>query len=52
MDATYSSETSLAFQRTTLRYIPEDKTRNHRCDNLKILNSSYVEMAYIYHYVC
>jgi hypothetical protein len=25
MEATYSSESSVAFQRTTQRYIPEDK---------------------------
>jgi hypothetical protein len=36
MEATCSSETSLDFQRTTWRYIPEERTlRNHRCENLK-----------------
>jgi hypothetical protein len=31
-----SSETSDGFQRTTRRYIPEDRTlHNHRCENLK-----------------
>jgi hypothetical protein len=36
MEATCSSETSVDFQRTTRRYIPEDGTRlNHRCENLK-----------------
>jgi hypothetical protein len=30
------SETSVYFQRTTLRYIPEDSTlHNHRCENIK-----------------
>jgi hypothetical protein len=29
-------ETSVDFQRTTRRYIPEDRTlHNHRCENLK-----------------
>jgi hypothetical protein len=37
MEATYSSETSVDFQRNTRRYIPEDRTfRNHRCENLKL----------------
>jgi hypothetical protein len=40
MEVICSSETSLDFQRTTLRYIPEDGTlHNHRCENL----TSYVE---------
>jgi hypothetical protein len=31
-----SSETSIVFQRTIRRYIPEDRTlHNHRCENLK-----------------
>jgi hypothetical protein len=31
-----SSETSVDFQRTTRRYIPEDSTlHNYRCENLK-----------------
>jgi hypothetical protein len=39
MEATCSSETSVDFQRTTRRYIPEDKTlHNHRCENLKLYN--------------
>jgi hypothetical protein len=34
MEATYSSETSFDFQRTTQRYIPEDKSfHNHSCEN-------------------
>jgi hypothetical protein len=41
MGATCSSKTSVAFQRTTWRYIPEDRTlRNHCCENLK----SYVNI--------
>jgi hypothetical protein len=36
MEATCSSETSVDSQRTTWRYIPEDRTlHNHRCENLK-----------------
>jgi hypothetical protein len=36
MEAIRSSETSVDFQRTTLRYIPEDGTHHsHRCENLK-----------------
>jgi hypothetical protein len=36
MEAIFSSETSGDFQRTTRRYIPEDRAlHNHRCENLK-----------------
>jgi hypothetical protein len=36
LEATYSSETSVDFQRTTQRIYPEDSTlHNHRCENLK-----------------
>jgi hypothetical protein len=36
MEAAYSSETSVEFQRTTRHYIPQDWTlRNDRSDNLK-----------------
>jgi hypothetical protein len=36
MEAICFSETSVAFQQTTLRHIPEDDTlHNHRCENLK-----------------
>jgi hypothetical protein len=36
MEATCFSETSDDVQRTTRRYIPEDRTlHNHRCDNFK-----------------
>jgi hypothetical protein len=36
MEAIYSCETSVAFQRTTQRYIPGDRTpHNYRCENLK-----------------
>jgi hypothetical protein len=44
MEVIFSSETSTDFQRTTLRYIPEDSTlHNHRCENLKscISNESW-----------
>jgi hypothetical protein len=35
MEATCSSETSVDFQRTTHRYIPEHRTlHNHHCENL------------------
>jgi hypothetical protein len=37
-------ETSVDFQRTTRRYIPEDSTlHNHRCENLK----SYILLCYV-----
>jgi hypothetical protein len=40
MEAACSSETPVDFQRTTWRYIPEDRTlHNHRCENLKSLIS-------------
>jgi hypothetical protein len=36
MEVTCSTETSVDFQRTTWRYIPEDRTlHNHRCENVK-----------------
>jgi hypothetical protein len=36
MEAICSFKTSVGFQRTTRRYIPEDGTvHNHRCENLK-----------------
>jgi hypothetical protein len=36
MEAIWSSETSVDFQRTARCYIPEDGTlQNHRCENLK-----------------
>jgi hypothetical protein len=36
MEATCSSEMSVDFQRTTWRYVAEDRTlHNHRCHNLK-----------------
>jgi hypothetical protein len=36
MEAVFSSEASVDFQRTTQRYSPEDSTlHNHRCENLK-----------------
>jgi hypothetical protein len=36
MGAICSSDTSVDFQRTTRRYIPEDRhLHNHRCQNLK-----------------
>jgi hypothetical protein len=36
MEATFSCETSVDFQRTTGRYFPEDRMLyNHRCENLR-----------------
>jgi hypothetical protein len=36
MEATYSSETTVGFQRTIRRYIPEDRiSRNHRHENFE-----------------
>jgi hypothetical protein len=41
MEAIYSSETSVDFQQTTRRYIPEDRTiHNQRCENLTSFNTS------------
>jgi hypothetical protein len=45
MEAIYSSETSVDFQRTTRRYTPEDRTlHDHRYENLRsyILGHVYV----------
>jgi hypothetical protein len=43
MEAICSSETSVATQQTTRRYIPEDDTfHNHHCENLK----SYIVFPY------
>jgi hypothetical protein len=37
VEAICSPETSVEFQRTTRRYIPEERTiNNHRCENLKL----------------
>jgi hypothetical protein len=37
MEAKYSTETSVDFQRTTWHCIPEDRTlHNHRCENLRL----------------
>jgi hypothetical protein len=42
MKATCSSETSVDFQRTTWRYVPEDKNLHyHRCENLKSDNQYF-----------
>jgi hypothetical protein len=42
---TYSSETSIHFERTTRRYIPEDRTlHNGLCENLKSYISRIVDM--------
>jgi hypothetical protein len=42
MESTCSSETSVDFQRTTWRYIPDDRTlHDHRCDNLKFCKGSF-----------
>jgi hypothetical protein len=44
MMATYSTETSVDFQRNTRPYIPEDRTlHNYRCEYLK----SYFLLCYI-----
>jgi hypothetical protein len=41
MEAKCSAETSVEFQRITLRYRLEDKTfNNHRCENLRSYQSS------------
>jgi hypothetical protein len=44
MDAICSSETSVDFQRTARRYIPDDSTfQDHSCENLK----SYIAFCLI-----
>jgi hypothetical protein len=49
MEATYSSGTSVDFQRTTWRYISEDITfHNQRCENLK----SYLDLILPYKFKC
>jgi hypothetical protein len=41
MDVTCPSKTSVDFQQTAHRYIPEDRTlHNHQCENLKSCKSS------------
>jgi hypothetical protein len=43
MEATFSSENSVEFQRTTLRYIPENVTLlNHCREYLKSYEETYV----------
>jgi hypothetical protein len=44
MEATYSSETSIDFQRTTWHYIPEDRTHSPVC--LIISKIKYVSFFY------
>jgi hypothetical protein len=49
MEAKYSSETSVDFQRTTCLYIPEDRTlHNHRCDNLRSYKSILICHRFFY----
>jgi hypothetical protein len=43
IEAVCFSETLVDFQRTTMRYIPEESTlHNHRCENLKFYNPEFV----------
>jgi hypothetical protein len=43
MEATYSYETPVDFQRTTRRYIAKDRTpQNHRCGNLRSYQSGCI----------
>jgi hypothetical protein len=50
MEATCSSETSVDFQRTTRRYIPEDSPlHNHRFENLK--SYKFISVAFFIHYM-
>jgi hypothetical protein len=43
MEAKYSFEMTVNFQRTTRSYIPEDGTlHNHSCQNLKSYTGFYV----------
>jgi hypothetical protein len=54
MEATCSCETSVDFQRTTLRYIPEDRTLyNHCCENLKFyITLCFIKELMYGHYEC
>jgi hypothetical protein len=46
MEMTCSSETSVEFYRTTLRWFTEDGTfHNHRCENLKSYNVDFVLLS-------
>jgi hypothetical protein len=46
MKAIYYAETSVDFERTTRRYIAQDRTlHNHRCENLKF----YVKIFISWH---
>jgi hypothetical protein len=56
-EATCSSETSVDFQRTARRYIPEDGTfHTHRCENLKsytfkfVFNTTHQNMIFVVKY--
>jgi hypothetical protein len=52
MEARCFSETSVDFQRTTRRYIPEDRTlHNHRCENLRAYNEIPVSMFLLNEYL-
>jgi hypothetical protein len=47
MEAIYSSESSVDFQRNAWRFIPEDRTlHDHHCENLKsyIINNIYSDL--------
>jgi hypothetical protein len=49
MEATYSSETCVGFERITRRYIPEESNlHNHNCENLK----SYVLWGWLFRRSC
>jgi hypothetical protein len=49
MERICSSETTVEFQRTTRRYIPEDSTlHNHRCENLKSNIYKFIAFTQIY----
>jgi hypothetical protein len=49
MEATCSSETSVNLQRSTRRYIPEDRTlHNHRCDTLKSCKTVIVRLNFVW----
>jgi hypothetical protein len=49
MEAIFSSETSVGYEQTTQRYIPEDSTLyNHRYENLR----SYVRVSLIKLQIC
>jgi hypothetical protein len=48
MEATCSSETSIDFQQSSRRYIPEERNHhNHRCENLKSYLVYFIRVCFL-----